>query len=78
MMNNMEYNPDGMEYMEQEEEWEREGLLDPAWEKQQKKVCLYPKLHLSLYYSCHLCHILSTKESEIIFNRELVCSTKKR
>lgn len=26
-------------YMEQEEEWEREGLLDPAWEKQQKKVC---------------------------------------
>lgn len=32
--NNVEY--DG--YMEQEEEWEREGLLDPAWEKQQKKV----------------------------------------
>ncbi|XP_004928315.1 alpha-actinin, sarcomeric isoform X2 [Bombyx mandarina] len=28
--------PDG--YMEQEEEWEREGLLDPAWEKQQKKT----------------------------------------
>jgi len=26
------------EYMEQEEEWEREGLLDPAWEKQQKKT----------------------------------------
>jgi len=26
-------------YMEQEEEWEREGLLDPAWEKQQRKVC---------------------------------------
>ncbi|KAG5867435.1 hypothetical protein JTB14_037447 [Gonioctena quinquepunctata] len=25
-------------YMEQEEEWEREGLLDPAWEKQQKKI----------------------------------------
>lgn len=25
-------------YMEQEEEWERDGLLDPAWEKQQKKV----------------------------------------
>jgi len=24
--------------MEQEEEWEREGLLDPAWEKQQKKT----------------------------------------
>ncbi|CAG0881847.1 unnamed protein product [Cyprideis torosa] len=26
------------EYMEQEEEWEREALLDPAWEKQQKKT----------------------------------------
>ncbi len=26
------------DYMCQEEEWEREGLLDPAWEKQQKKV----------------------------------------
>lgn len=31
------YNGD-QTYMEQEEEWEREGLLDPAWEKQQKKV----------------------------------------
>ena len=31
------FNNDGT-YMEQEEEWEREGLLDPAWEKQQKKV----------------------------------------
>ena len=28
------------EYMGQEEEWEREGLLDPAWEKQQKKVII--------------------------------------
>ncbi|XP_076319488.1 alpha-actinin-like isoform X1 [Tachypleus tridentatus] len=25
-------------YMEPEEEWEREGLLDPAWEKQQRKT----------------------------------------
>lgn len=32
------YNGDEQQYMEQEEEWEREGLLDPAWEKQQKKV----------------------------------------
>lgn len=42
----MEYT-DG--YMEQEEEWEREGLLDPAWEKQQKKVCtcfIIPKLRI--------------------------------
>lgn len=34
-----EYGENG--YMEQEEEWEREGLLDPAWEKQQKKVKKY-------------------------------------
>lgn len=35
-MYGQEYDENG--YMEQEEEWEREGLLDPAWEKQQKKV----------------------------------------
>ncbi|XP_051162793.1 alpha-actinin, sarcomeric isoform X2 [Leptopilina boulardi] len=35
-MNDMEAYGDG--YMEPEEEWEREGLLDPAWEKQQKKT----------------------------------------
>jgi hypothetical protein len=29
-------------YGEEEEEWDREGLLDPAWEKQQKKVMLRP------------------------------------
>lgn len=34
--NNIDHYGDG--YMEQEEEWEREGLLDPAWEKQQKKT----------------------------------------
>lgn len=34
----MDYQNDEQIYMEQEEEWEREGLLDPAWEKQQKKV----------------------------------------
>ncbi len=33
-MNN-QYTED---YMQQEEEWEREGLLDPLWEKQQRKV----------------------------------------
>lgn len=26
------------DYMLQEEEWEREAVLDPAWERQQKKV----------------------------------------
>ena len=33
-------------YMEQEEEWEREGLLDPAWEKQQRKVIN----HMPVYF----------------------------
>jgi len=36
MANN--YYGDDVDYMEQEDEWEREGLLDPAWEKQQKKT----------------------------------------
>lgn len=40
-------NQDG--YMEQEEEWEREGLLDPAWEKQQRKVC-WSFLHFLVIY----------------------------
>jgi hypothetical protein len=40
MMNNGMMGDDENQYMEQEEEWEREGLLDPAWEKQQKKVII--------------------------------------
>lgn len=42
--------------MEQEEEWEREGLLDPAWEKQQRKVFLTLLLfdfQISLKYLSH-------------------------
>lgn len=39
----------GDAYMEQEEEWEREGLLDPAWEKQQKKV-IFITLHYFIIY----------------------------
>ncbi|KAG0424067.1 hypothetical protein HPB47_000186 [Ixodes persulcatus] len=50
-------------YMEQEEEWEREGLLDPAWEKQQRKcpqlVCentpVY-KHRVGLRLSCSVRH----------------------
>lgn len=34
------------DYMEQEEEWEREGLLDPAWEKQQRKVIMMTSLSI--------------------------------
>jgi hypothetical protein len=29
------------DYMVPEEEWEREAVLDPAWERQQKKVMKY-------------------------------------
>lgn len=32
----------GGEYMEQEEDWDRDLLLDPAWEKQQRKVSVRP------------------------------------
>lgn len=53
-------------YMEQEEEWEREGLLDPAWEKQQKKVLStwnfnsfaiisYPGIHNIITLSIGVC-----------------------
>lgn len=28
----------GQQYMEQENDWDRDLLLDPAWEKQQRKV----------------------------------------
>jgi hypothetical protein len=37
-MNDSQSRPYDDNYMQQEEEWEREGLLDPLWEKQQKKV----------------------------------------
>uniref|UniRef100_A0A3Q3WU12 Uncharacterized protein n=1 Tax=Mola mola TaxID=94237 RepID=A0A3Q3WU12_MOLML len=37
-MSNMEqYDGEG-DYMQQEDDWDRDLLLDPAWEKQQRKV----------------------------------------
>lgn len=36
------YVYDEDEYMIQEEEWDRDLLLDPAWEKQQRKVSASP------------------------------------
>lgn len=60
MMNNVDQYGDG--YMEPEEEWEREGLLDPAWEKQQKKVrnceetfqpCIYAVEMFSFFHIEH-------------------------
>lgn len=47
--NNVDHYSDG--YMEQEEEWEREGLLDPAWEKQQKKVSVFCSVSRGLLIS---------------------------
>lgn len=46
------YVYDEDEYMIQEEEWDRDLLLDPAWEKQQRKVsgapapCLSPRVRV--------------------------------
>lgn len=34
------YDGDGT-YMHQEDDWDRDLLLDPAWEKQQRKVSLF-------------------------------------
>ena len=42
-------------YMEQENEWEREGLLDPAWEQQQKKVRSFTCL--SMYFDRKVLHL---------------------
>ena len=36
----------GEDKREQEKEWEKEGFLDPAWEKQQKKVQQSSPFHL--------------------------------
>ena len=41
------------EYMAEEDEWDREQLLDPAWEKQQKKVCPFDRIY----------HILNKKQA---------------
>ena len=46
------------DYMEAEEEWDRECLLDPAWEKQQKKVY---KKHLEQNVVLELVHIETVK-----------------
>ena len=36
-----QYDGDGeIAYMHQEDDWDRDMLLDPAWEKQQRKVRL--------------------------------------
>lgn len=60
------YEPE--DYMLQEDEWDRDLLLDPAWEKQQRKVreSSFPKHHkikaffaLSYYYYYNALQIIS-------------------
>lgn len=69
----------GDAYMEQEEEWEREGLLDPAWEKQQKKVTTtnhsirFPYLLFYFYnfflpYLVIFCAILSASTVKLLYS----------
>lgn len=38
MYNNMDEYDEEITYMHQEDDWDRDLLLDPAWEKQQRKV----------------------------------------
>ena len=33
-------------YMTQEDDWDRDLLLDPAWEKQQRKVIFFLSSHI--------------------------------
>lgn len=66
--NNVDQVYDG--YMEQEEEWEREGLLDPAWEKQQKKVgILHRHIHtpwtIAIFYKSTQVHSLLFEFSSV-------------
>lgn len=75
MMENGDYagQYDEETYMEQEEEWEREGLLDPAWEKQQKKVSkkfFYSMWILPRYIQCHWHNALPKKVEEIVILSE--------
>lgn len=53
MMVEMTINNGDGDYMEQEEEWEREGLLDPAWEKQQRKVGIHFNLEKKKWIKVH-------------------------
>lgn len=57
-------DPYGDGYMEPEEEWEREGLLDPAWEKQQKKVCVIFSQSKVAYKLFLLCRVVVVTVSD--------------
>ena len=40
---NYDYDEDQDEYMKQEDEWNRDEVLDPAWERQQRKVGVFTR-----------------------------------
>lgn len=61
------YPVDADGYMEQEEEWEREGLLDPAWEKQQKKVSVKKSVYYIILHKTTNSTQLSTRSFAIQF-----------
>lgn len=48
-----QYDIDG-NYMQPEDDWDRDLLLDPAWEKQQRKVS--PKATLKVRMWVEACH----------------------
>lgn len=71
-MNDMEAYGDG--YMAPEEEWEREGLLDPAWEKQQKKVSEYYQEDFSFpsFFSSFISDIAALRLADFQTSRSLL------
>ncbi|KAG4069745.1 hypothetical protein HA402_003186 [Bradysia odoriphaga] len=60
----MEY---GDQYMEQEEEWEREGLLDPAWEKQQKKTLIGYRILVSIPLQINCSNVITINTNSTKF-----------
>jgi hypothetical protein len=61
MANDYGYDDD---YMAGEDEWDREQLLDPAWEKQQKKVCPFLNFYapFRLFSNCK-CTVTSQQKA---------------
>ena len=53
------------EYMLQEDEWDRDMLLDPAWEQQQRKVC-YCVLMIKLNVGQPTLHTLKGGETVMV------------
>nr|ACO14058.1 Alpha-actinin-1 [Esox lucius] len=56
------YDGDENNYMHQEDDWDRDMLLDPAWEKQQRKVnTFYHLICLRLFWCVKVFHCLEPK-----------------